>query len=751
MSDNNIEFKGTIARCVYSSPGFKTYAMTVSKDDYPFVKFSKYGDATIIGDLSDLIVGVEYDVVAKEEHTKYGYSYRVVNIRRDMPTDEENIRIFLEEILTYDQAKTLYENYPNIVDIVMNGEDYKVDLSKLHGIGEARFNTVKNKIVENFKLVDLVSEFKGVISLNMLRKIYYSYPDIDVLRAKLKKEPYTTLTRMSGVGFKTADAIILELQKENIVNFGYDIETSKDRCLAYVVYLLEQNEDDGNTKMNLSDLRSECIKTIPSSADNFLEVIKSKYIFYDKTNMSVGLSQSYKAECYIAETITSNIHAEDVWSYDVEKYRAAGQFLLSDEQMNAVKNACMCNISILNGSAGSGKSFTTQAMINMLKDNSKSFILMSPTGKASKVISEYTGENAYTIHRGLCYTPMYGWGFNKDNKLPYDVVIVDEFSMCDTRLFVHLIDAIDFEQTRLVIIGDNAQLPSVGAGNLLHDFMESGIIPTTTLTKIFRYSDGGLMKVATDTRFCKPYLDKTMKNRTTSFGTNKDYIFVDIVSENIPKYAVALYKKLISMGNKPEDIQVLAAKNVGDCGTIVLNNMIQKAINKNYGSDRFMKSGDISYYDGDLVIQTQNNYKANICNEKHEAIVDEHNEPMTAFVANGETGVVRYACKKYVVIDFDGIDVKYARDDMNTVKLGYSITVFKAQGSSIKNVILCTPKSHMFMLNSNLIYVGLTRTTDKCFHLGSVQSVNMAVKKKENLSRNTFLHDLLASAKEKIS
>lgn len=199
-------------------------------------------------------------MTATEEHSKYGISYRVVNIRRDVPTGEYDTRVFLEEVLTYNQAKVLYENYPNIIDMVKNGEDNKVDLSKLHGIGEKTFKSIKRKIIDNFKLVDLVSEFNGVISLSMIRKIYYAYPDIDVLRAKLKEEPYTTLTRISGVGFKTADSIILELQKEGIVDFGYDVKTSKDRCIACIIYLLQENENEGNTKMNLSDLRSQCIK-----------------------------------------------------------------------------------------------------------------------------------------------------------------------------------------------------------------------------------------------------------------------------------------------------------------------------------------------------------------------------------------------------------------------------------------------------------------------------------------------------------
>lgn len=750
MEDKQVHFKGTVVRCVYSSPDFKTYAFDVSKKEYPDIKYNKFDNVSVIGDISDLIEGIEYDVTATEEHTKYGISYRVINIRRDIPMGIENTRAFLSEIINYNQANILLDAYPDIVDIVMSGNTDVVDLSKLYGIKKKTFEKIKTKIIENFKLADLVSEFKGVLSMSMLKRIYDRYSDIDVLRARLKEEPYTTLTNISGVGFKTADGIILKLQKENIIDFGYDVETSKDRCYACIIYILQENEDEGNTKMNLSDLRSQCIKMIPSCVHHFTEAIKSDDIYYDKSNMSAGLMKTYEAEKYIAETIGANIEASDVWDFDIEKYRNVGKFELSDEQMNAAKNICKYSVSILNGAGGTGKSFSTQAIINMLKENHKDFLLLCPTGKAAKVLSGYTGEKASTIHRGLGYNPRSGWFFNKFQKLPYDVVIVDETSMCDTWLFTHLIDAIDFEYTRLLLVGDNAQLPSVGCGNLLHDFMESNVIPTSTLTKVFRYADGGLSKVATDTRYCEPYLDKTMKGKRTKFGVNKDYMFIDIDSSYIPTVAVGLYKKLIESGNKPDDVQILAAKNVGECGTVVLNNMIQKAVNKNYGKDRFMKYGDVLYYDNDLVIQIQNNYRAPMCDKEYK-IIYENDEKVTAMVANGETGVIKYACKDYVVIDFDGILVRYDKSMMITVKLGYAISIHKSQGSGIKNVILCTPKSHMFMLNSNILYTGITRTTDKCYHLGSVSVVNAAVKKKANLTRHTFLQDLLCSVVKKSS
>lgn len=367
--------------------------------------------------------------------------------------------------------------------------------------------------------------------------------------------------------------------------------------------------------------------------------------------------------------------------------------------------------------------------------------------KAAKVLSEYTKENASTIHRGLGYIPINNWTFNKDNTLLCDVVVVDEFSMVDIHLFKRLIDAIDLHKTKLLLIGDNAQLTSVGCGNLLHDFMETKLIPTSTLSKVFRYNEGGLAKVATDVRFCKTYLDNSMKSKMNVFGNNKDYTFVDLPSDTIAKNAVALYKKLLQNGNSIENIQVLTSKNIGDCGSVMLNNMIQRIANPNYGSENNMKIGDTTYYVGDLILQKINNYKAEVVYDIDNDLFCS-DESQTVLIANGETGIIKEINNTYVVIDFDGVKARYYKNDMNMVGLGYAITIHKSQGSSIDNVILCTPQSHIFMLNSNLLYTGLTRMRKKLYHLGEIKTVNMAIKKKANLSRKTFTQELMIQTKE---
>lgn len=544
----------------------------------------------------------------------------------------------------------------------------------------------------------------------------------------------------------------IEKGKKPIIEFKSDLRTSPERCLSCLLYMLEENENNGHTKMNLADLRAEMMKLVPACANHFVTAVKADEIHYNKDTMDVALSRTYNLEHKIAQTILYVLHTKkDEWDCDIEKYRTVNGSTLSDEQMGAVANVCKYPISILNGAGGTGKSFSTQAVINMLKDHHKTFRLFSPTGKAAKVLADYTKENATTIHRGLGYTPM-GWGYNQEHKIMCDIVIIDEFSMVDIQLFKRVIDAVDFNTTKLLLIGDNAQLPSVSCGNLLHDFMETKLIPTTTLTKVFRYGEGGLMKVATDVRFCEPYLTSSMKSKMTTFGDNKDYTFVDLPSEVIPQNIVGLYKKLLEKGYSIDDIQVLTAKNVGDCGTVVLNNMIQKVANPNYGSEVFMKVGDTTYFEGDLVIQKVNNYKAELdlqhLSEWEKDMYSASEDIPTAFIANGETGIVREIYKSYCIIEFDGVFVKYYRADMQMISLGYSITIHKSQGSSIKIVILCTPQSHIYMLNSNLLYVGLTRMKERCYHLGALNSINQAVKKKANLTRHTHMQELLLTMPE---
>lgn len=730
--EKQYEFAGKVVKKVYGSSDFQVYALDVDLQKYPDIKGNNYNNVSICGEMPELTIGAVYNIIATETFSRYGASYKIVHINRERPKSKEDVKLFLQEVLTEKQADALYNAYPNIIDKIKNNDVDDIDFSKLHGIGEKKFEKIKEKIASNFFLMDLVAEFKGVISLSMMGKIYKKYPSVDTLREKFNSEPYTSLTCISGVGFKKADAMIMKLQDDHVVDFGYDIRTSKDRCLACIRYLLEENEKKGNTKASLSEIRRSCLKLVPECADLFSDAIESNTIYYDKDTMDIALYETYQTECVIANKIFYGLNNKmNVWSFNTEEYRDVGEFKLSDDQIRILDAVCKNTVVILNGFAGAGKTSATKALISMLENNNKTYSLLAPTGKASKVVSEFTGREASTVSMAIMDTYKKGWCY-----FDTDIVIVDEFSMCDVHMFERLLRKVDFNQTKLLIIGDNAQLSSVGCGNLLHDFIDVGIIPTVTLTHIFRYQDGGLMKCATDIRCNKSYLNNSMKNKITSFGDKKDYVFIDMDSEKMLKYTIALYKKLLDNGNDVESMQVLTAKNKGGCGSEELNNELQKIANPNYGKGNSMTVWDTTYYKGDLVLERTNYYMEERDDEG--LLIGKE-----LVVANGEVGKIIDVDNTFVRIDFNGVQVNYTKDEMANVSLGYAISIHKSQGSSIENVIVCTPRSHAFMLNNNMLYVALTRAKKKCYHIGEIKTINQAIYKKENLKRNTFMKKLL--------
>lgn len=738
-----IEFVGKVVRQIYSSEDYKMYSVQVDRNEYPDIKFSIYGTATIGGNIHSLTPEAEYYIVATEKNGARGYLYNVINIKKTDLKSEGDVYTFLQEILTFNQASELYREYPNIIDLVVSGKaDEVVDLNKLHGIGTYIFSLIKDKIIENYALFDLIAEFKGVLTIAMLKKLYDKYPSIQTIRKEMRKDPYKCLCGLSRVGFKTADSLLLDMEKEKVIEFDYDLRTSKQRCMACMLYLLEENETSGSTKMSLIDLIKQVKKLTPACSDHFATCINEnkKHIYCNKETFEIALMPTYKTELNVASYIIYGLTRNNKWTINWESYRNKGEFPLSDEQLKSLELICNKNIAILCGFAGSGKTATTNTLIKLLIDHDKTFTLLSPTGRAAKVLSSYTGMPASTIHRGYKYQPP-EWGYNNENKIDTDVVIVDEMSMCDVFLFYRLLDGIDFNRTKLFIIGDPAQLCSVGAGNVLHDLIESKIVPTVMLTKIFRYNEGGLMQVATDTRNGKKFLDEIDDNKVVLLGDNNDFAFMQCENEKIPEKLEKLYSELLKQGNSPNDIMVLSAQNKGDYGTVAINNRLQKIANENCknNSKNFMQVGDIKFYEGDSILQTVNNYHANVYDDLFGATGSE------VMIANGETMTIKEISQFDVISEIDGINVKYSKGDMQSVNLAYSISTHKSQGGSAKIVIFLVPTSHTFMLSSNLLYVGFTRTKARCFTIGDLTTVNRAIKKKEENNRNTFLLDMLKS------
>lgn len=227
---------------MFNSDEFKIYGCSVNSFEYPDIHIGKYGTCSLKGNFQELNLGVEYMVRAKEVSDKYGIGYNVINIKREKPTSLAATRTFLYEILTVNQADTLLSVYPDIVDRIMNDRLENIDLNKTKGIKEYTFNVIKQKVIENFKLADLVEEFRGLFSLSIIKKLYDKYPSVEKIREVIREEPYECLCRLNGIGFKTADQLLLTLEKESkecegtsknpILHFGFDLKPSYQRAKA---------------------------------------------------------------------------------------------------------------------------------------------------------------------------------------------------------------------------------------------------------------------------------------------------------------------------------------------------------------------------------------------------------------------------------------------------------------------------------------------------------------------------------------
>lgn len=720
------EFAVIIEKCVFNSPDYKVYGAIPVEDKNNFFgsskyKYNMYGNISLVGNFHELEIGLEYIVNAELENGKRGWAYKVKKIRQEKPNSVQDIQNFLEAIITEREATILLNAYPNIINMIINNEP--VDLSKTVGIKDFTFNKIKNKVIENFALAELIDEFKDYdISYKQLRKLYETYASVEHIREKMNGDPYNCLCTINGIGFKTADKLILKIRPE--------LKNSKQRLESCIDYILEENENNGHTKIKKSKLRSEVEDTVLDTIQYFDEITTNdkKYVLIEEW---IAKRYTYETECYISNKL-KELNYKNPLAVDYTSYQDLGDFKLTVEQMQGIKNFCEWQVSFLEGNAGSGKSASTKAIVQLCKDNNLSFALAAPTGKASKVLGDFTGEDAKTIHRLLGYTPE-GFMYNEEYQLPYDALIIDECSMLDIFLAKHLFLAIDPEKTRILFVQDPAQISSVSAGCFSRDCIGSKMFPVTTLTKIFRYNDDGLIKVATDSREGKNFLKGT---GIETFGDDKNYVFIETAKERTLEVIKKVYKKFIEAGINPIDIAVLTPTNKHELGTKNINKEIQEIVNPESNSKPEVAYGENVYRLNDIVMQIVNNYRAT------------NDQGQKCHVYNGFTGKIIKINKRDVYIDFGDNVVVYDKTELDNIQKAYSYTVHKSQGSSIKYVILITSSSHTWQWDRGLLYVGITRTKAKCYHIGEKKTVDYALWKCENKERRTFLKDLLITTQQ---
>lgn len=727
-----LSVKGEIMKEFYFKDGFGVYQMETNLKGSP-------KSIKIVGNTSKLSLHQIYIAKVTKEINNYGIQYRIQMILPDGAPDTKDAFHFLKGITTENRAKTILEVYPDVLNRIIEGKE--IDVSKLKRIDQEVWNNIVSRVQQHFILYEIIKEFDGILSNNFAEKLIATYQTKSQILYELKKRPYVAMCKCKGIGFKKADEWLLKAEehfreKNGIIPLKKDLRRSKERCLEFIDYFLKENEQAGSSRVSLSKIQKEADQTVPECSNWVKECVKEESYFQYRYP-AVSRKQTFQKEAYIVDKMKELLESDEVdcrWkNIDPEEFRDLEDFSLTNDQLSLLDILTQTRLVILNGPAGTGKSSTVEAVCHMAKSYSLKIRLMSPTGKAAKVLAGYTNEPVETIHRAI------GLGMESEKEQQIekmedvDLLIVDEFSMVNLDLFYYFMKAVNTEKNRVVLIGDDAQLPCVGTGNLLHDFLQESEIPSVTLTEVFRYGNNGIMKTATDTRKSEQFLKSFMKdNETKSFGDGDEYTFYETPEDNLLEKVVATYQQLLKKGLPPGDIQVLTAYNKGKYGVDVFNERLRKLVNPKKEDDPcfqfHMKNTKESreFYEGDYVMETKNNY-----------ILKTIEGEKAGLIANGETGTIEKIKKEEVWIRYGERVVVYERKDMLSVKLAYSITFHKSQGSSITHPIIVTPKAHAFMLNANIIYVGISRAKEKVSHFGNAAIVNKAIKKQEEQKRKS--------------
>ena len=520
-----------------------------------------------------------------------------------------------------------------------------------------------------------------------LHKLYKE--DIQRFREAINDNPYRVLIDQSGMSWRMADELAIK---------RYCKPDAYCRCQYAAYQVLKANEQHGNTRMTDSELAREVHNLAPEAVKHIVTVVSDDpRVWYDAARHLVGFEHTHLAEQNIAEHIKQRLKAKRD-----ERINRADHESLTDEQFGAVELAINCDVSMLNGYAGSGKSFTTKAIINELEERGLTYQLLAPTGIAAKVLRGYTGRQAMTIHLFLT------------SPWKPDYIIIDESSMVSVHLLSALLDAVG-NKPRLVFVADNAQLASIQCGSIVQDIIDSGVVPRTQLTKIFRYNSSGIVTIATDMR------QGHCEHLTDDFP---DYLFEQENNSEPIQQVVRHYEALLAQCYTVDDIMVLCPFNK-HIGADAINVAISDMVNSN---EPVRKNSTIKI--GDKVINIKNDYSAGVDN----------------FIANGDIGYLREyqpvrGDDDIVLVDFD--NGEHNVGSLTRLKQAYALSVHKSQGSSAKVVIVLIDPSHGFFLTRNLMYVAVTRAREKLIVIGDEETIAEGIKREEQIERNTGLKEML--------
>ncbi|MCY9737420.1 AAA family ATPase [Paenibacillus alvei] len=695
------------------------------------VYLNKYNNITIRGNTPRLTVGEKYKIKAAEQFSKdWGYSYEIVKIYQDVPSSPEEQVEYIRSQVTELQFEAIYSVYSYDDDIVQMMKDDTFDYNNVRGIGSITYEFIKEKILKNLEMRVVIKELADYkLSFQQLFKLLKQFTSSELMIATVKENPYV-LTRLHGYGFKKADEIALAL--------GIP-KNSKYRIRSAIMYQLQQNEMNGNTYIKYSSLLTESQKILSikkNEIKDVLETMNSIIIVDDR----VAITTTYVEEEYVAARLKDidSFHKDmnSTLNYDVDVFISKQEkekgITLTCQQKEFFRNFKYNGINLLIGYAGCGKTLLTKFMIALLEELGLTYTLLSPTGKAAKVFSKHALRKAFTIHKAT------GLGRREDDEQVYkeikaDVIIVDESSMCGIKTISHLLQCIPKDNVRIVFIGDSFQLPSVECGNFLYDLQESKAFATTILDIVWRQKEGGILDVVTRIRLGQKLVSSDFVG-VKRFG--KNCLFVSAPQEKMSKGFEHYFNQLMTEYSK-DDIMALTPTKKGNLGTRKLNKIIQEIVNPLNDREQIKhrKDSEEAFFRvDDNVMNTSNAYKLRDYIKQYELDV-----------MNGDTGRIKEISPEdnTIVIEFDEGTVMFNSSYFENIIHSGCITMHKSQGSSAKAVISICDKAHTHQLTANLLYVAGSRAEEMLIILCQAKTFNRALRKFENLNRNTFLKEML--------
>ncbi len=673
------------------------------------------------------------------KHNRYGEQFNVAKAKIAKPTTKEGIVKYLSSGLIRGVGPVTALSIVNYfgeatLDVI---EFNPSRLSEVRGISTKKADEIGEAFSEIKKMqnaVMLMQEYN--ISTGLAVKIYNTY--FDKTEYILKENPYKLCEDVDGIGFFTADKIA---QQMGISEF------SEFRFRAGILHVLKESaEKTGNTFITHATLESELsnLLRIKSTEVDLNKVINNLIldsiikVFEHDGDEVIMLSKLFNTEKIVGYTLNllnsivgqKNLDVEDFISY----YEQVNKIKMHDNQKNAVKLAVNSGVSVITGGPGTGKTTIIKCILQIFKGMGKVVKLLAPTGRAAKRLSESTNEDASTIHRALVVDFLSGdnmFVYNSNNKLPFDVVIVDEVSMVDVQLMSFLVRALK-KGTQLVLVGDKDQLPSVGAGNVLGDIIASGVINVCELTHIYRQSENSF--IITNAHAINNSKMPVLDNKSSDFfyEAKKEPAemlssVINLTCNRIPKY----------LNIDTSKIQVLAPMKSGVCGVDNLNKSLQEKLNPPSLKKPEVETDKVIYRLGDRVMQITNNYERTW-------IKDDREEGAGVF--NGDIGVIDYIepnSLEITVLFEDGRYAKYLKKDLAELVLSYAITIHKSQGSEFDVVIIPVISGPPMLLTKNLLYTAVTRAKRMVVLVGAKQSLAMMVHNRSTLKRATMLKEFL--------